>query len=643
MDPIEEIKSRLDIVDIVSESGVQLRRSGRSYTGFCPFHSNTRTPSFVVFPETQGWHCFGACAEGGDVFSFVMKKYGWDFREALEQLARRTGVQLEERQPKGGLEDGAESHLYELLSAAADYFHQLFLHAPQAEPARQYIAKRGFTAATIAEFQIGFALEAWDACRTHFMAQGYTEQELLDVGLLTENPETFRRYDRFRNRLIIPIRDGNGRTVGFGARTLDPDGLPKYLNSPQTHLFDKSHLLYGFDMAKRHIREARQVVIVEGYMDVIQAWQAGFRNVVAQMGTALTEQQLHLLKRLTKRFIIALDADAAGMKATLRGLEVARQTLDREVEIMFDPRGLTKHEGRLEADIRIVTLPEGDDPDSMIRREPEAWPRLLARAKPVVAYVIGVLTADLDLTDIRAKEQIAKQVRPLIEDVASVVERDHYWQMLGRALQVDDKLLRQIPTAENRRTPPPQTQPPAKTPPPSSSALLRGKQQAMRRKQSHFLTSCLYQPPLLSLVDAQLQTHGEPPVSARDFSHVEEQMIFIALRQQPDLIQGNGWRTLDEHLHQRLENLLGTPPTAEPNLTKLVEALVLSVLDWRAERLKEFNKELGRLLKEQTDPETITHYAQQNSTLIQSIRRLDKARGALSAMAKRQLENRPRR
>ena len=644
MDPIEEIKSRLDIVDIVSESGVQLRRSGRSYTGLCPFHSNTRTPSFVVFPETQGWHCFGACAEGGDVFSFVMKKYGWDFREALEQLAKRTGVQLEERKPSFGSQDGAESHLHDLIEAAADYFHQLFLHAPQAEPARQYVAKRGLTDTTIGEFQIGFALEAWDACRTHFMNQGYKEQEMLDVGLLTENPENFRRYDRFRNRLIIPIRDGNGRVVGFGARTLDPDGLPKYLNSPQTHLFDKSHLLYGFDMAKRHIREARQVVIVEGYMDVIQAWQAGFRNVVAQMGTALTEEQLHLLKRVTKRFVIALDADAAGAKATLRGLEVARQTLDREVEVLFNPRGLTRHEGRLQADIRIVTLPPGDDPDSIIRRTPELWPRILERAKPVVEYVIGVLTADLDLSDIRAKEEIAKQIRPLIEDVASVVERDHYWQMLGRVLGVDDKLLRQIPSAESRRTPPPPTPSAQQAPPPKTkSALLRNKQQAMRGKQSHFLTHCLFTPALLGQVDALLEEHGEPPVAARDFANVEEQVIFAALRQQPDLVQGNGWRTLDGSLHQRLEGLLSQPPTAEPSQIKLIEALVLSVLDWRAEKLKQFNKELGQLLKEQSDPESITQYAQQNAALSQHIRRLDKARGALSAMAKRQLENRPRR
>lgn len=642
MDPIEEIKSRLDIVDIVSESGVQLRRSGRSYTGLCPFHSNTRTPSFVVFPETQGWHCFGACAEGGDVFSFVMKKYGWDFREALEQLAKRTGVQLEERKPSFGSQDGAESHLHDLIEAAADYFHQLFLHAPQAEPARQYVAKRGLTETTIGDFQIGFALEAWDACRTHFMNQGYKEQEMLDVGLLTENPENFRRYDRFRNRLIIPIRDGNGRVVGFGARTLDPDGLPKYLNSPQTHLFDKSHLLYGFDMAKRHIREARQVVIVEGYMDVIQAWQAGFRNVVAQMGTALTEEQLHLLKRVTKRFVIALDADAAGAKATLRGLEVARQTLDREVEVLFNPRGLTRHEGRLQADIRIVTLPPGDDPDSIIRRTPELWPRILERAKPVVEYVIGVLTADLDLSDIRAKEEIAKQIRPLIEDVASEVERDHYWHLLGRVLEVDDKLLRQIPSVDGKSTPSSQFTPSASQAqsPKVKAPLVR---YSSRQNQSHFLTQCLVFPTLLGQVDALLDVHGEPPVDTQDFPNLEERIIFTALREYPDLIQSNKWRHLDTILHQKLEDLLSDEFPQESNIAKLVEKLVISVLDWRSEKLSRINEKLKELLKNPPDSEMIVQYVQQNVILIQHIKRLDKARGALSAMAKRQLENRPRR
>ncbi len=194
-----------------------------------------------------------------------------------------------------------------------------------------------------------------------------------------------RRYDRFRNRLMIPIRDVDGRVVGFGARTLEKDGIPKYLNSPQTQLFDKGRLLYGLDTAKRAIREAREVVIVEGYMDVMQGWQAGYRNMVAQMGTALTGDQLRLLKRYTKRFILALDADAAGINATMRSLQVARDTLDREFETRFDARGLVQHEGRLQADIHIVTLPEGYDPDKILRTDPDQWPELLAQAQPVVS------------------------------------------------------------------------------------------------------------------------------------------------------------------------------------------------------------------------------------------------------------------
>ncbi|MFO7537951.1 MAG: DNA primase, partial [Chloroflexota bacterium] len=406
MSVTEEIKSRLDIVDYIGEN-LQLRRSGRNYAAFCPFHSNTRTPAFYIFPETQTWRCFGACAEGGDIFSYVMKRQGWDFKEALKHLAQRAGVELEPQTPAVQQRQAAEEKQVDLLTAAADYFHHLLLSAPQAEAARSYLAKRALNDDAIATFKLGFALNSWDACRTHFNEQGYSDEELLAVGLLTENPDKGTRYDRFRGRLIFPIRDGNGRIVGFGARTLDPDGIPKYLNSPQTDLFDKSAILYGLDLAKRAIRQERQVVIVEGYMDVIQAWQHGFHTVVAQMGTALTEAQMQQLKRYSKRFVMALDADAAGAKATLRSLDVARETLDQEVEIRFDARGLVQHEGRLKADIRIVTMPPGEDPDSIIRQDPARWPALLEQAKPVVAYVIDTAVADLDFNDPKAKTALA--------------------------------------------------------------------------------------------------------------------------------------------------------------------------------------------------------------------------------------------
>ena len=422
----QEIKSRLDLVDVIQDAGVSLRKSGRNWAGFCPFHPNSKTPAFYVFPESQTWRCFGACAEGGDVFSFVMKKNGWDFKESLTELAKRAGVTLEDHRPKDTAREAAETRWAALLDSASLYFHQLLLHAPQAEAARRYVADRLLREETVATFRLGFALDTWDALRTHFTAQGYSEQELMTVGLLSEREETGTRYDRFRGRLMIPIRDLDGRVVGFGARTLDPDGVPKYLNSPQTPLFDKGHLIYNLDGAKRHIREARQVVLVEGYMDVMQAWQHGFRNVVAQMGTSLTETQLRLLQRLTKRFVLALDPDAAGAKATLRSLQLARETLDREMEVTFDARGLVQLEGRLKADIRVVTLPEGQDPDKLIRTDPTAWPRLLAEARPVVDYVIRVVAAELAPGDPKAKSAAAAQVLPLIHDIADPVERDHY-------------------------------------------------------------------------------------------------------------------------------------------------------------------------------------------------------------------------
>ena len=454
MTDLQEIKNRLDLVDVVQDYGVQLRKSGRNYAGFCPFHPNTRTPAFYIFPESQTWRCFGACADGGDVFSFVMKKNGWDFKETLADLAKRAGVELADARPKDAAREAAEDRQAALLDTAALYYHQLLLHAPQAEAARRYVADRALTDETVAAYRLGFALDSWDAAKTHFTAQGYSEAELLAAGLLTEHEERHTRYDRFRGRLMIPIRDLDGRVVGFGARTLDPDGVPKYLNSPQTALFDKGHLIFGLDMAKRHIRDKHEVVLVEGYLDVMTAWQHGFRNVVAQMGTSLTEAQLRLLQKQSKRFVLALDPDAAGAKATLRSLQLARETLDRDLDVRFNARGLVQLEGRLKADIRIVTLPEGQDPDKLIRTDPAAWPRLLAEARPVVDYVIGVVAAELAPGDAKGKSAAAAQVLPLINDIADPVERDHYLNKLGKTLGIEVAALRQAAERQRKDRPP---------------------------------------------------------------------------------------------------------------------------------------------------------------------------------------------
>ncbi len=646
----DEIKSRLDIVDLISET-VSLRRSGRSYAGFCPFHHNTRTPAFFVFPETQTWRCFGACAEGGDIFSFVMKQNGWDFKEALQNLAKRAGVELEPRKPVDKKKKARQEKLADLLAAASDYFHQLFLHAPQAAAAREYIQKRGLTEQTIETFQIGFALNSWDACRAHFNGQGYTDEDLLAAGLLTENPEKGTRYDRFRNRLLIPIRDVDGRTVGFGARTLEKEGIPKYLNSPQTVLFDKSRLLFGLDMARRHIREARQAVIVEGYMDVLQAWQAGFRNVIAQMGTALTEAQLRQLKRYTKTFVLALDADAAGMKATLRSLQVARETLDRAVEVKFDAHGLVRHEGRLKADIRIVTLPEGQDPDDIIRQSPEQWPRLVARAKPVVAYVIDVLTADLDMNDAKGKTAVARQIIPLIKDIAEPVERDHYWQQLARALQIEERALRLVQIPERRR---PSPAPSAPLPPTNGKSRLRvpaapGAAPIIPElRQENFLRQCLRNRQILRLVDSRLQSCAEAPVGEADFDRPEDKALIRQLRQtaaNPVAANGELWDSLDEVLHERVDTLLALPPSPENEPERLADTLVLSVLDWRLAQVRkelETVKQHYRETQAANDQAALEMYRQLLQTLPLAILRLNKARDAMSASGRRRNQDEER-
>lgn len=659
MSVTDEIRNRLDIVDIVGEQ-VQLRKSGRNYSGFCPFHANTKTPAFYVNPEKQTWRCFGACNEGGDIFSFVMKKNGWDFKEALTELAKRAGVTLEPQRPVDKVKQATEERLLALLDTAAEYYHQLLLHAPQAETARAYVAGRSLNDETLAAFRIGFALESWDAAHTHFNGQGYSDQELLAAGLLTENEERNRRYDRFRNRLMIPIRNSDGRVVGFGARTLDPDGVPKYLNSPQTVLFDKGHLLFALDTARKAIRNENQVVIVEGYMDVMQAWQAGYRNLVAQMGTALTESHLRQLQRLTRRFVLALDADAAGANATLRGLQVARETLDRDIEIKFSARGLVQMEGRLKADIRILRLPEGKDPDNLIRENPEAWPTLVKSARPVVEYVIDVTTSDLPEGDAKRKGEVARQVMPLISDIADPVERDHYRRILATRLQVTEDALRETraqqrsarqakTTARHSPPPPPPPEPPPDEAMPGQVAVAPARQQQARQRtpaklQANFLRQCLNQPGALMRVNAILRKEKLLEVARDDFDDPRDREIFaeVDYRATQPAVAGieELCDSLDGVLAERVRALISsTSPTPETQLDRLPDTLALSVLDWRRERLRAHIAVLGDLLDQagrdkSGETSTVDYRGQVAATMV-AIRKIDEARAAMSAVGRR--------
>ncbi len=441
MGVVDEIKNRIDIVDFIS-GYVPLKKAGRNYKGLCPFHSE-KTPSFIVFPDSQSWHCFGACSTGGDIFTFLMKRENLDFGEALRILAARAGVQLEPVTPAKAAEQEQEERLFAINAAAAEYFHDLLLSSAQAEHARAYLEKRGVTPESWRAFQLGYSLNDWHALQNHLRGRGFRHEDVAEVGLIIQREGGEGYYDRFRGRLMFPICDIRGRVIGFGGRVLDASE-PKYMNSPQSPIFDKGSVLYGIDLARGPIRSLNQVIIVEGYMDVIMAHQHGITNVVASMGTALTETQLRTLSRLTKRFALALDSDAAGSAATLRGLETARAALDREVKPVPIGPGLIRFESSLKVDLRIVTLPPGKDPDEIIRESREAWDTLLAQAIPLVDYYFQIVTAELDLTTAKGKSEAVQRLKPVLQDIGDPIQRQHYIQRLARLVRTDERTLAEV-------------------------------------------------------------------------------------------------------------------------------------------------------------------------------------------------------
>ncbi len=588
MSSIDEIKARIDVIDLVSET-VQLRRAGKNYTGFCPFHPNSRTPAFVVFPDSGTWRCFGQCNEGGDIFKFVMKKEGWDFPQTLRYLADKAGVVLEPLTPERQIEQEEHEKLHGLLEEAVTFYRYHLQETRPGQAAAAYLAKRGLTPATIELFGLGYAPDAWDAAARHFHDKGYTQDELLQAGLVSER-DSGGVYDRFRNRVTIPIRDASGKMAGFGARILNPEDQPKFLNSPQTVLFDKGRLLYGLDQARKAIRAEDQVVIVEGYLDVIALHQAGFCNTVSPMGTALTEDQLRMLKRFTRRIVLALDPDAAGQKATLRGLEIARQTMDQTTELTFDAHGLIRHESRLQADLRVTTLPEGEDPDEVALRDPAEWARIVEAAKPVVVHVMETLAAGSDLDDPKVKSAIAAQVLPLINDVASPIEREDYRQRLARLIKVDERALLGVQSgaanagrAGRRR---PSMRQGEKTVPGLAEVVKPG-----RGLEGHLLRLLLRQPESLYALDRFLQQSGLNRFSPQDFEEVDHQLLSRMIIQSLEQDEMDSTHYLAENTPDSLQATVHTylePFTGgEPNLQRAIEDLAYTLLRLRENRVRE--------------------------------------------------------
>ena len=429
MTVVDDIKARLDILEVVGQR-VQLQRSGRSFKGNCPFHQE-RTPSFHVFPDRQSWRCFGACATGGDAIGFVMRTENLEFGEAIRQLAQRVGLPMPDRQ--GARTDNPA---FQINEAACAYF-QRTLASTQGAEARAYMERRGLDRAASDAFQIGLAPSGGESLRNHLVRQGFDPDRLVAAGLVRQGDDGQQR-DLFRGRLMIPIRDAEGRLAGFGGRSLD-DSEPKYLNSPQSEVFDKSRLLYAMDRARDSVRK-EGAVIVEGYMDAIAAHQAGFQNVVASMGTALTEPQVNAIRRLTDRVTMALDQDTAGQQATLRSLESSWRIYQSRVAGRSGNTAMLQQQQNPE--IRIAAMPPGQDPDEVIRRSPAEWKGLVANARPLLEFVISAMSASVDAESPRGKAAIADQVSRLIFAVQDAPQQDYYFRMLAEKLEVPLDTLR---------------------------------------------------------------------------------------------------------------------------------------------------------------------------------------------------------
>ena len=444
---IERVKSKLDIVEYIGAT-VQLRKSGKGWHGLCPFHGE-RTPSFYVYPEGR-WHCYG-CGEDGDLITFVEKTQGLDFMGALALLAERAGVSLDHS--SGDAQESAESasrkRLRALNEAAAIWFYHQLLQAPAAQYARTYLDSRGVSNDSIGLWRLGYAPDG-DALARYLQSQGYSAAELVAAGLAREREmgKGGGLYDFFRDRLIFPIRNQAGQTVAFGGRELG-GGHPKYLNTPQTALFDKSATLFGIDLARDAIKRANRVIIVEGYMDVIVPSQHGTRNIVAVIGSALTEKHVHVIKRLTRRVTLALDPDAAGESATARGITVAQRAFDRIIAPVpvsvpgaptnrkGEPKGLVRFEEQVDAEITVARLPAHEDPDEFVRRDPEGWRAAIEHAQPLIDFLLDVETAGLALDTPQGKLEARRRLLPVIAEVRDRTLADEYVGRLAQKLRLD--------------------------------------------------------------------------------------------------------------------------------------------------------------------------------------------------------------
>ena len=459
----DEIKARVDLVELIGRT-VQLKRVGSQFSGLCPFHAE-KTPSFYVYPQRQFWHCFG-CGKNGDTFTWVMEREHLEFGEALKTLATVAGVVLPERRDPEVEEQ--TRRLYAILERAQTFYEGL-LWGSTAMRARDYLGRRGLANETLKTFGMGYAPQGNGLLR-YLERDGFSEQELQAAGVIGAS-EDGRSFDFFRERVLFPIRDAHGRTIAFGGRSLDDDARPKYLNSRDTLLFHKQETLFALDLARKPMVQERQVVIVEGYMDAAMAHQHGYHNVVATLGTAVTNRHLRLLRTHVDEIVLALDADAAGQAATWRALQVADESLRTGLTPVVGPN---RRQQRFVADravgLRVLALPGAKDPDELIRTDPQAWPALVSAALPVIDFVLGRLEARHDLTTAQGKSAAAAEIVDVLAGIADPIEQDAYTNQVANRLRVEPEAVRRLLRARGRA----KSSAPAAEPAPPQSARVRG-------------------------------------------------------------------------------------------------------------------------------------------------------------------------
>lgn len=601
--PVEEVKARLDAVEYIGRD-VRLQRAGRNWKGLCPFHSE-KTPSFFVFPDRGSFKCFG-CGEGGDLLTFVMRRNRIEFPDALDELAREAGIEIQ-RGPADPERRGRQGAMLGLLGEAQKFLHRQLLESPAAEEARVYVRVRGLADATVSKFGLGYARSSGSPLLTHLRTLGFEVGAIEAAGLARSDERGVRDY--LFDRLIFPIWNRSGAVVGFGGRTLR-DIEPKYLNTRDSEVFTKGHLLYGYHLARDAIREEQTAVIVEGYMDVIAAHEAGFTNTVASMGTSLTQQQARMLTTSgASRVVIALDADAAGAAAARRGLDVVREAGDYASGTTVDVRGLVRHEDRLTTDIGIAELPVGDDPDSLVRSKPQRWRDLIANPTPLADFAFRWAGSQHDLTGLSGRRAAMRELLPIVAELSDAVVRAHYFGRLAELSGVPADELRRMAARDGRRGAPRAAARDTRPPSPETSMMMDHLEEGLLRCVVRSGTSDV---DLISRLDPALLT--DP--AAR---HIMARIVAEA-RENAELDWDRIAATLDPMSQQRLAAVLERATETPGGDASLSVELQFATLRLRERRL---NAELEetRLAADGDAAEPITARRQELISEMDSVHR----------------------